>query len=130
MNFLKKNKGTIFFSIFLIIILWYGYQYLFQAPTQIEKMEVSYTGSSSDFINILQSNPLEWNNKPVEISGKITEFVDNNFILDEFIFCQLKETQERKPPIKINSKITIKGIVIGYDELLNELKINQCIIKN
>ncbi|CAM1365118.1 hypothetical protein [Tenacibaculum xiamenense] len=130
MNFLKKNKGVLLISIILVISFWGVFQYVFQAPKQIEAMEVLYSGTSKNFINLLDKNPLKWNNKPIALSGKITELVENNFIMDGFVFCQLKETHEVKSLPKLNDEITIKGIVVGYDELLNELKINQCIIKN
>ncbi len=130
MNFLKKNKLILFISFTLIIVLWFGFEYVYRTPISIENMEVSYSGKASSFLNLIKKTPLGWENRPVEITGIITELDGNNFIIDNFIFCQLKSPNTLKSLPKTNSQVTIKGIIIGYDELLNELKINQCIIKN
>ncbi|SED20104.1 hypothetical protein SAMN04489761_4600 [Tenacibaculum sp. MAR_2009_124] len=130
MNFLKKNKWIILILILLIGGLVASIKYLYRAPKQIEEIEAAYKGTSINFITLLQEDSLKWNNVSIEISGTVTELVGNNFVMDNFIFCQLKENSEPFLSNQLNTSITIKGIVIGYDELLNELKINQCIILN
>ena len=64
-------------------------------------------------------------NKAVEISGKITSISPNLIILDEKISCQFQIQQKEV----VGSQIVIKGRVTGYDDLFEELKIDQCLIQ-
>ena len=49
-------------------------------------------------------------------------------IVDNSIICNLKAFDNT---IKKSQKITVKGRVVGYDDLMQELKLDQClVIKN
>jgi hypothetical protein len=63
-------------------------------------------------------------NKTVQISGKVTNVVDNVITLDEKVSCQLQVSKK----VGVGSQIIIKGRVTGYDDLLEELKLDQCLI--
>lgn len=101
--------------------------YLYKPHQNIEDLPPIYTGNSSSFIALVSNDYSIWNNKVVEITGNISEVSNNSLIIDSFLFCQLLENTNYK--LKPNTFITIKGIVIGYDELLHELKLTQCIVK-
>jgi hypothetical protein len=64
-------------------------------------------------------------NKAIEITGKITSISPNLIILDEKISCQFQIEQKEV----VGSQIVIKGRVTGYDDLFEELKIDQCLIQ-
>ena len=63
-------------------------------------------------------------NKAIEIKGKVTAHENNLVTLDGKISCQLK-TKEK---VDLNTLIVIKGRVTGYDDLLEELRLDHCII--
>ena len=63
-------------------------------------------------------------NKAVEISGKVTSINENVITLDEKVSCQLLVSEE----VLLNSQVKIKGRVTGYDDLLEELKLDQCLV--
>ena len=63
-------------------------------------------------------------NKAVEISGKVTSVNENVITLDEKVSCQLLISEK----VEIDSQVKIKGRVTGYDDLLEELKLDQCLI--
>ena len=44
-------------------------------------------------------------------------------IIDNSIICNLKELD---PSITKDQVITLKGRVVGYDDLMGELKLDQC----
>ena len=46
-------------------------------------------------------------------------------ILENTVFCLF--TQKTKEKL-INNKVTVKGKCIGYDELFQEVKLDQCTI--
>ena len=104
------------------------YAYAMQAPTKIESKKVDFTGTSDQlFLKILE-DPAAWQDKIVVISGKVTSLDDKGILLSASIYCQLKDTTVLK---KINptNDISLKGRIIGYDDLLEELKLDQCIIQ-
>jgi len=124
MNLLKKNK-TVVILIFLGIGLWSAYQYVFAAPLTTNEITAAYQGEAEDFKQLVQNDFDQWHNKIIQITGSITAIQENGILLNQNIYCQfddkLKDAAE-------NEVITLKGRVIGFDELLEEIKLNQCII--
>lgn len=124
---LKKSKP--YLLIFLVVAIISGivlYKYMYKPHEKTEEIEASYLGKSKDFIKKVEVDFAPWYTKTVELTGSITAIVENGFILDNFMYCQLREPVENLTKDKV---VTVKGTIIGYDELLNELKLNQCIIK-
>lgn len=63
--------------------------------------------------------------KPVAISGVVSSVKDKEVILDGTVNCGFTTADAS---ITNGQKITIKGRVVGYDDLLGELKLDQCSI--
>ncbi len=127
MNWLKRNKLLV-----VVIILIAGgysvYNYAYKPHKTIEELAIDFNGNSKYFLQKASQNFANWNTKIVEISGEITAKDKNGFTLNNQIYCQLKNI-ENNSSIKENQNIKIKGRVIGYDDLLDELKLEQCILK-
>ena len=47
-------------------------------------------------------------------------------ILDGNIVCSFNPPQTIDPKLKLTDKISIKGRCIGYDDLLEEVRIDNC----
>ena len=128
MNLSKKNKLVII--IVLVIAFGVGaiYAYVMKAPAKIESKKVDFSGTSDQLLIKILEDPAAWQDKIVVISGKVTSIDDNGILLSASIYCQLKDTTVLK---KINptNDISLKGRIIGYDDLLEELKLDQCIIQ-
>jgi hypothetical protein len=125
MNF-QKNKKWFLIGLLAITLSSFGiYQYLFQAPKTTEQRSVAYRGTTNDFLTKLQKEPTSWNGKTVVLTGVVTELLADGVLVDAVAFCQMT----KKNSLSIAQKINIKGQVIGYDELLNELKLHQCILE-
>lgn len=125
MNLTRRNKFLILvlFIITLVIVVIYNYTY--KNHKQVISITPSFTGTSTELIQQLESNPIKWNKKVVVLNGKVTALEDNGLVMDEKIYCQFSNV----PNIyKKNVTIKIKGFLIGYDSLLNEIKLNQCIV--
>ena len=62
------------------------------------------------------------------ISGKVTEveLENNNFTLDDAVLCYTDSIRIKE--IKKNTNIVVKGRSIGYDELLELIKLDQVFI--
>lgn len=65
-------------------------------------------------------------NKIVGITGIVTDVQDSLIILNNKIVC-IPNLKFRT--LKINQPLKIKGRYIGYDELFDNLKVNECIIE-
>lgn len=127
MNCLKKNK-FILIGLLLVAAIYGAYTYVYNPHKTIEEVDSNYTGASTDFLEMASTNFNEWNSKVVELRGEITGLDSKGVTLNNQIFCQFK-TPDKITTLNLNQKITIKGRVIGYDDLLDEIKLNQCILK-
>lgn len=63
-------------------------------------------------------------NSIVQVSGKISKISDNTLVLDSLIQVDLQESV----PVISNQQITIKGRCLGYDDLLELVKIDGAVI--
>ena len=91
---------------------------------------ITYTLSSIEILNEFSIDPLKsekkYLNKTIEVTGKITAHSDKSISLDNIVFCQFSTYIKKE--IKNNTQIKIKGRFIGYDDLVEEIKLDQCII--
>ena len=94
----------------------------------LEKEKSEFNTSATDVFAEFSSNAematKKYLDKAVEISGKVTSVSGNVITLDEKVSCQLLQLDDAV----LNSQVKIKGRVTGYDDLLEELKLDQCLI--
>lgn len=129
MNLRLKSKFIILTCVVLLITAFSIYKYMYKAHKTIEEREIDFKGDATDFLSKITNDTVaNWLNKTIEINGKITSSDSKGTLLNNTIYCQFKERSEIKS-LQKNQNITLKGVVIGYDDLLEELKLNQCIIK-
>ncbi|WP_075344030.1 hypothetical protein [Tenacibaculum agarivorans] len=130
MSFLKKNKVTLLIVALIIIGSVIGYQQIFKTTEDVaQTTKVDFEGTSKDFLTLLNTDASIWNNKVIVIEGVVSAVNDEGIILDNTIFCQFTDNAILTT-FKENQTLKVKGLVIGYDDLLEELKLNQCIINN
>jgi len=111
----------------LVVICIIVYNYIYQEHRDIESESAEFVVTSIDMANEFAINPSaseqKYLNKTIEVHGTITELNDNNLTLDDKVFCQFNSK------IGIDSKdASVKGRFIGYDELLEQIKLDQCSI--
>lgn len=129
MSFLKKSKKWLIPSIISLILgIIITYNYIYKPHQSTEDLKVDFNGETSVLLSSLKDDSTFWFNKVVILSGVVTSKDSNGVTLDNSIYCQFREDINTSI-ISAADIITIKGQVIGYDDLLEELKINQCIIK-
>ncbi len=88
---------------------------------------VSSNAIVSEFSSNTEASNKKYLEKPVSISGTVTSIEGNAVILDKSVNCIFSSNIGK---INVNDKVTIKGRVIGFDDLLGELKLDQCSIQN
>jgi len=124
------RKWIIF--LILLIIAFIGFNYVYQDHRDIENEQSEYTVNALDFFNEFSNNPrdseFKYLNKTIEVSGTVSELNKSNLTLNSQVFCQF--TRGINSILQINSPIKIKGRFIGYDDLLEQIKLDQCNIIN
>lgn len=116
--------------IILIISSVVGYNYIYQdhrdIKTEASSFSITSTEINNEFLENLEISEQKYLNKTIEISGMLSEINKNDLTLDEHVFCAFDDSINTV--LKKHSKIKIKGRVIGYDDLLEQVKLDQCYI--
>ena len=129
MSLSKRSKLIILFVIGCILAFVIVYNYAYKAHTAIEDMEVVYTGNTQEFLTKIKESPDAWTKgeKVIQLTGLITAKDEKGISLNESIYFQLAEGTATDD-LTEGKKIIIKGRIIGYDDLLEELKLDKAII--
>ena len=123
------RKYWILIVIGLITVV--GYNYLYKAHRNIESEKAQFSLTAQQIYLEFNNDPVvsqkKYSNETIEVSGLISEVDENEITIEDKVFCQFSKQiiQEEMP---LNSKITVKGRFIGYDDLLEQVKLDQCII--
>ena len=124
------KRNWIALIIVLIITTVIGYNYVYKDHRDIESEQTEFTMSSVEINQLFSKNPTsaeqKFLNKTIEVSGLITDINSNDITIDDTVFCQFSNNLE--PSLDKNEKVKIKGRVIGYDDLLEQEKLDQCSI--
>ena len=120
-----KNKAILL--LFLGIILIVGYSYIYKDHRVIENETPDFVATSNsvfqEFSENQQSSEIKYLDKTIEVKGIVTELNNNDLTLNNKIFCKFTKTITT---IKLNDQVTLKGRCIGYDDLLEQVKLDQC----
>jgi hypothetical protein len=128
---MRKNSRIIILTAAIIIVTsFFAYNYVMHGGARnLENEETNFTVSSSSIISEFTTNIESANKKYLEkavaIEGKITAYNGNEIILNNTIICNFKNPDSS---IKNNQTVTVKGRVVGYDDLMGELKLDQCFV--
>jgi hypothetical protein len=126
-----KKRSVKFLGIIIVVLIisflsirYYVYN---AGRRDIQSEEIAFEVSSVAILNDFTSNTTTSNKKYLEktitVSGIITLVNGEEVILDNSVNCNLLTASKS---LKKNQKVTIKGRVVGYDDLLGEVKLDQC----
>ncbi len=127
----KKIKIVLTIIILLTLVLIVGYKYAMnKGARNIDEEETSFSTTSKD-INSEFSENIDLANKKylekaIEISGIVTSVKNHDVFIDNTTICSLKSIDAS---IKVDQNVIMKGRVVGFDDLMGELKLDQCFIK-
>lgn len=128
------NRKRIAFAIAVSLVListglYFYYGFLFKEARNIESEIPEFSITTTKLLDDYNSNTEKadslYLNKTIEITGKVTKETDSVVILENNIFCLF--TKKAKDKL-LNNKVTVKGKCIGFDELFQEVKLDQCTI--
>jgi len=95
---------------------------------QLKPKKIDFSGASDELLLNILDDTKAWQDKIVVVSGEVTNIDENGIMLSSKIYCQLKQVTDLQK-INPSNNISLKGRIIGYDDLLEELKLDQCIIQ-
>jgi len=127
----KYIKKTATGLLIFLVVIFLSYKYLYHEHRDIsnEKALFSLTANEilKDFLLDESKANLKYLDKSITITGKITNIdtKNNTIVIDEKVFVLLKKI----PVVKQSEVIIVQGRVIGYDSLLEEIKLDQAEIK-
>lgn len=126
-----KNWLKILIAIVIFAIIYALFQY-FKPQRDIANEDASAQVTSTVLINDFSKNlndaHVKYLNKTIEVSGKVTSVEGNLVSLDEVVSCVMSKN-ENLP--KVGNQVTIKGKLIGFEnDILTEIKLSECVIKN
>jgi hypothetical protein len=91
--------------------------------TEETAFTVSSKSISDEFAANIDVSNKKYLEKAVAITGTITKISGKEIIIDNLIICIMKDIDST---IQKNQVVTLKGRVVGYDDLMGELKLDQC----
>ena len=127
----QKKIVIVILALFIVISagIYFYYGFLLKGARNIESERPTLTTSATNLINDYNSNQEKsdalYLNKTIQITGKVTKETDSAVVLNNAVFCLFIQKTKSK---LFNSQVTVKGKCIGYDELFQEVKLDQCVI--
>ena len=128
-----KRKKIIIIAIVLIAIISaaFVYNYVFNSEHRnIAEEQASAKVASADLFTEFQTDETSatarYLDKVVEITGKVSLVEETGLVLNNAI--QVNFIQGTMPEISLQKSIIVKGRCVGYDELLEMVKIDQATV--
>ena len=127
-------KKGIKILLILSVLLFAGYfaarYYAYHGGKRdVQSEQAVFTTKTKDIVAEFTTNETEANKKylekPVAISGIITAINAKEVIIDEIGVCNFTTADVS---LKIGQTLTIKGRVVGYDDLMGSVNLDQCSI--
>jgi len=95
----------------------------------VQSEQAAFTMKTKDILAAFTTNEAEANKKylekPVSVSGIITSIKDKEVLLDEIVVCNFLTADTT---LKVGQTISVKGRVVGYDDLMGNVNLDQCSI--
>lgn len=125
----SRNRLIIFFL--LLATAFSVYFYSFQSHRDIQNEVSLYSLQSEELIREFDQNSAialsKYSNQVITFTGTLTQQLETSLVIQNRIHCSLIDSLS---PLKLKSTLVIKGRCVGYDDLLNEIKLDQCAILN
>ena len=123
--------NKIIFSLILVFGVIIAYHYIYPDHRSISEELVSYTLDANSLFNEFTENSqeaeLKYLDQTIIVSGVVSSINAKSVTISNKIYGQFETLNS---DLKVNDPIAVKGRCIGYDNLLEEIKLDQCSIIN
>lgn len=127
MNYQSKVKIALVFIFVAVASMFIANRIVYKPHELMKDLNEVFAGTANDFKLKYLKNPAKWSNAIVLLNGEITSLDNNGAMLSDIVFCQF-EDENSTDYLKEGKNVTVKGRFIGYDDLLEEMKLDNCII--
>lgn len=117
--------GIAILGVFGYCYVWYGGARNVSAEDAV--FNVTSKNIISEYDADIDKSNAKYLEKAIAIKGTISKINQKQIIIDNTIVCDLKEPDSS---IKEGQQLTLKGRVVGYDDLMGELKLDECSVIN
>ncbi len=130
---MKKKKHIIIAIVVIALITSvFVYNYVFNSKHRdIANENASITIKASEILVDFQKNESsatqKYLDKVIEVTGVVSEVEENTIVLNEAV--ALGFIEGTMPKVNIDKPLKVKGRCVGYDELLEIVKIDQASIQ-
>jgi hypothetical protein len=125
------GKRLVIIFLFLVIGFFAVHYILYGGARDIQAEESAFTLNSSTITAEFNANSVnattKYLNKTIEVKGKVTKVENDLLILDNSIICKMKNKINIP---NVGASINIKGRVVGFDDLMGEINLDECSIIN
>lgn len=128
MSWLKSKKTWIGLLVIAAIAAYGLMTYIYKPHERIEDQAVTFKGTSTSLIQKAKENESAIVNGIVALNGQVSNIAADGFTISESIFCQPNDNAILNQ-LSQGQSISIKGRFIGYDDLLEEVKLDQVILQ-
>ncbi|RKS02201.1 hypothetical protein [Flavobacterium sp. 102] len=126
-------KKKVFILGLILIVVGFGvYKYIYQDHRDIATEEANYSATVKEIFNAFTANDslanAKYLDKTLALRGKISniDFVNKIITVDEKLSARF--TTALPENIKAEDSINLKGRLVGFDDLLEEIQMDQCTI--
>jgi predicted negative regulator of RcsB-dependent stress response len=127
------RKKIIIALVVVAAIAIVAYNYMYKSHRDISAEEVTYSETVPKVYNAFLKNDslanAKYLDKTIEIYGKITNIDLANKIITVDEKLTARCTNSIPNTLKVQNTVTLKGRVVGYDDLVEEIQMDQCTIK-
>lgn len=123
-----QNKLIVIFILILGSII--AYSYMYPNHRSISEETVSFAVKADyihgEFIQNSAQAEQKYLDQTLLVSGLVTAIDSQSLTIGHKVYGQFVTLTS---DLKVNDSVTVKGRCIGFDDLLEEIKLDQCTIK-
>ncbi|MEB8328670.1 hypothetical protein OO009_04820 [Flavobacteriaceae bacterium KMM 6897] len=127
---MKKKRIFFIIGLFLVTIVFLSYYVLSGRHRNISKEDPTITLKAIELHNPFKNNnshiASSYIDKVAQVTGRLTDITGKTLELDYMI--QVDLTDSLSTSLDMGMMVTIKGRCVGYDDMLEVVKIDQAII--
>lgn len=124
-TFISQMRKLIFFLGLLVVIFVAGYCYIYQGHRDVASTTSTATYDVPTLLHELRENSTNTSivDQVITVTGTVSSFQQNEIIIDNKVIVLMRSAID----IKKGDHVSVKGRCIGYDDLLDEIKLDQAI---
>lgn len=127
-------KKKLFYILLLLIVVVFGvYKYIYKSHRDIASEDAAFSKTVLEVFEAFTTNDSLANktylDKTISVKGKITNIDLANRIITVDEKLSARFTENISDNIKLQDSINLKGRLVGFDDLLEEIQMDQCAIE-